>query len=41
MSPQRRVALMSVFAALALVALKLSVGLAAHSLGLVSEAIHS
>jgi cation diffusion facilitator family transporter len=41
MSPQRRVALMSVFAAAALVALKLSVGLAIHSLGLVSEAIHS
>src|SRR5580693_1097217 len=41
MSPQRRVALMSVFAAIALVALKLSVGLATHSLGLVSEAIHS
>lgn len=41
MSPQRRVALMSVFAAAALVALKLSVGLATHSLGLISEAIHS
>ncbi len=41
MSPQRRVALMSVVAAVALVALKLSVGLATHSLGLVSEAIHS
>src|SRR5580693_8181011 len=41
MSPQRRVALMSVFAAIALVALKLSVGLATHSLGLVSEAVHS
>jgi cation diffusion facilitator family transporter len=32
---------MSVFAAAALVALKLSVGLGTHSLGLVSEAIHS
>jgi cation diffusion facilitator family transporter len=41
MSPQRRVALTSVFAAAALVALKLSVGLVSHSLGLVSEAIHS
>ena len=41
MSPQRRVALTSVFAAAALVALKLSVGLTTHSLGLVSEAIHS
>src|SRR4051812_44091047 len=41
MSPQRRTALVSVFAAVALVALKLSVGLASHSLGLISEAIHS
>jgi cation diffusion facilitator family transporter len=41
MSPQRRAALVSVAAAAALVALKLSVGLATHSLGLVSEAIHS
>src|ERR1700675_991608 len=41
MTPQRRAALVSVFAAAALVALKLSVGLATHSLGLVSEAIHS
>ena len=32
---------MSVFAAVALVGLKLSVGLATHSLGFVSEAIHS
>ena len=32
---------MSVVAAVALIALKLSVGLAAHSLGLISEAIHS
>ncbi len=41
MSPQRRTALLSVVAAAALVALKLSVGLAANSLGLVSEAVHS
>jgi len=40
-SPQRRAALMSVVAAAVLIALKLSVGLATHSLGLVSEAIHS
>lgn len=41
MSPQRRTALLSVFAACALIALKLGTGLATHSLGLVSEAIHS
>jgi len=41
MSPQRRSALASVVAAAALVVLKLSVGLATHSLGFVSEAIHS
>jgi cation diffusion facilitator family transporter len=41
MSPQRRSALVSVAAAAALVVLKLSVGLATHSLGLVSEAAHS
>jgi len=41
MSPQRRTALVSVVAAVALVAVKLSVGIAAHSLGLISEAIHS
>src|SRR3954454_3446803 len=41
MSPQRRSALVSVAAAAALVVLKLSVGLATHSLGLVSEAVHS
>jgi cation diffusion facilitator family transporter len=40
-TPQRRTALVSVFAAAALVALKLAVGLAAHSLGLISEAAHS
>src|SRR5213079_846374 len=41
MSPQRRIALVSVGAAAALVALKLSVGLVSHSLGLLSEALHS
>jgi cation diffusion facilitator family transporter len=41
MSPQRRTALVSVGAACALIALKLGTGLATHSLGLVSEAIHS
>lgn len=41
MSPQRRTALASVFAACALIALKLATGLETHSLGLVSEAIHS
>jgi cation diffusion facilitator family transporter len=40
-SPQRRSALVSVAAAAALVVLKLSVGLATHSLGLISEAAHS
>ncbi|MDQ5820588.1 MAG: cation diffusion facilitator family transporter, partial [Actinomycetota bacterium] len=41
MSPQRRTALVSVLAAVALVGLKLGTGLATHSLGLVSEALHS
>src|SRR3954467_1202158 len=41
MRPQRRTALVSVGAAVALVALKLTVGLASHSLGLISEAVHS
>jgi cation diffusion facilitator family transporter len=41
MSPQRRTALVSVAAAAALLALKLGAGLAAHSLGLISEALHS
>src|SRR5690349_16164024 len=41
MSPQRRSALISVAAAATLVVLKLSVGLATHSLGLISEAAHS
>ena len=41
MNPPRRAALVSVVAAAVLVALKLTVGLVTHSLGLVSEAIHS
>ena len=41
MTPQRRTALVSVVAAAALLALKLIAGLAAHSLGLISEALHS
>jgi cation diffusion facilitator family transporter len=41
MTPQRRSALVSVVAAASLVVLKLTVGLATHSLGLVSEAAHS
>jgi cation diffusion facilitator family transporter len=41
MSPQRRTALVSVVVATVLVALKLGAGLAAHSLGLISEAVHS
>ncbi len=41
MHPQRRTALVSVVAAAVLIALKLGAGLAAHSLGLVSEAAHS
>ncbi len=40
-TPQRRTALVSVAAAAALLALKLVTGLATHSLGLVSEALHS
>jgi cation diffusion facilitator family transporter len=40
-SPQRRIALASVVAAAALIALKLGAGLATGSLGLVSEAAHS
>jgi cation diffusion facilitator family transporter len=39
--PRRRTALVSVFAAVALIALKLGAGLASHSLGLISEALHS
>lgn len=41
MTPQRRTALISVVAALVLIVVKLATGLATHSLGLVSEAIHS
>ena len=41
MHPQRRTALISVGAACALIALKLSAGIASGSLGLVSEALHS
>jgi cation diffusion facilitator family transporter len=41
MSPQRRTAIISVFAALMLIGLKLGAGLASGSLGLVSEAVHS
>src|SRR5881227_1876983 len=41
MEPQRRTALVSVVAAVALIALKLGAGLPSHSLGLVSEAAHS
>src|SRR3989475_11588067 len=40
-NPQRRTALVSVGAAAALIALKLGAGLASHSLGLISEALHS
>jgi cation diffusion facilitator family transporter len=39
--PQRRTALVSVGAAVALIALKLAAGLPSHSLGLISEAAHS
>ena len=41
MSPRRRTALVSVVAAVVLILLKLGAGLASHSLGLVSEALHS
>jgi cation diffusion facilitator family transporter len=41
MNPQRRTALVSVGAAVVLIALKLGAGLASHSLGLISEAAHS
>src|SRR5215211_306627 len=41
MSPQRRTALVSVLAALALIGLKLAAGIHADSLGLFSEAAHS
>src|SRR5579864_4555280 len=41
MTAQRRTALFSVIAAIGLIALKLATGLATHSLGLISEALHS
>lgn len=41
MSPQRRIALVSVAAALVLIGIKLAAGLATGSLGLLSEAAHS
>jgi cation diffusion facilitator family transporter len=41
MTPQRRTALVSVVAAIALIGLKLGTGIATHSLGLLSEAAHS
>jgi len=41
MSPQRRTALVSVFAALALIGLKVGAGIHSGSLGLLSEAAHS
>ena len=41
MTPQRRIALVSVFAAASLMVLKLVTGLATGSLGLLSEALHS
>src|SRR6187401_1917698 len=41
MSPQRRTALVSVFAAFVLIGLKLVAGIHAGSLGLLSEAAHS
>jgi cation diffusion facilitator family transporter len=40
-SPQRRIALVSVVAAVVLIAIKLAAGLASGSLGLLSEAVHS
>jgi cation diffusion facilitator family transporter len=40
-TPQRRTALVSVLAAVALIGLKLGTGIATHSLGLLSEAAHS
>ena len=41
MSPQRRIALVSVLAAVVLITIKLAAGLATGSLGLLSEAAHS
>jgi cation diffusion facilitator family transporter len=40
-SPQRRTAFVSVLAACALIAIKLAAGIPSHSLGLLSEAVHS
>jgi len=40
-SPQRRTALVSIVAACVLIAVKLLAGIATHSLGLLSEAVHS
>src|ERR687883_2101891 len=40
-SPQRRTALVSVLAAIVLIAVKLIAGIATNSLGLLSEAAHS
>jgi cation diffusion facilitator family transporter len=39
--PRRRTALVSIVAAVVLIGLKLGAGLASHSLGLISEALHS
>ena len=41
MDPRRRTALVSIVAAVLLIGLKLGAGLASHSLGLISEALHS
>ena len=41
MDPRRRTALVSIVAAVVLIGLKLGAGLASHSLGLISEALHS
>src|SRR6059058_2978591 len=41
MTPQRRTALISVVAAVVLIAIKLATGLATNSLALLSEALHS
>lgn len=41
MDPRRRTALISIVAAAVLIVLKLGAGLASHSLGLISEALHS
>jgi cation diffusion facilitator family transporter len=41
MTPQRRTALGSIIAAAVLIAVKLVAGIATHSLGLLSEALHS